>query len=96
MHRVPLSRRDVYDYLLTCSPVGVDVTLLSVADRLATRGDNAERAIDKHVALARMMLRVTLEELLRRARITGLAGEVVMTRWPEWGVLSAPVHLERI
>ena len=43
VHRVPLSRRDVYDYLLSCSPVGVDVTLLSVADRLATRGDNAEQ-----------------------------------------------------
>ena len=56
VHRVPLSRRDIYDYLLNCSPVGVDVTLLSVADRLATRGDNAESAIDKHVALARMML----------------------------------------
>jgi poly(A) polymerase len=56
VHRVPLSRRDVYDYLLACSPVGVDVTLLSVADRLATRGDNSERAIAKHVALARTML----------------------------------------
>jgi poly(A) polymerase len=56
VHRVPLSRRDIYDYLLTCSPFGVDVTLLSVADRLATRGDNSERAIDKHLALARTML----------------------------------------
>jgi poly(A) polymerase len=56
VHHVPLERRDIYDYLLSCSPVGVDVTLLSVADRLATRGDNAERAIAKHVALARTML----------------------------------------
>jgi poly(A) polymerase len=56
VHRVPLSRREVYDYLLTSSPVGVDVTLLSVADRLATRGDNAEQAIAKHVSLARSML----------------------------------------
>jgi putative nucleotidyltransferase with HDIG domain len=56
VHRVPLSRRDIYDYLLTCSPFGVDVTLLSVADRLATRGDNSERAIDKHLDLARTML----------------------------------------
>jgi poly(A) polymerase len=56
VHRTPLSRRDIYDYLLTCSPLGVDVTLLSVADRLATRGDNSERAIAKHVELARTML----------------------------------------
>ena len=56
VHRVPLSRRDVYDYLLSCSPIGVDVTLLSVADRLATRGDNSEQAIAKHVRLARTML----------------------------------------
>jgi cytochrome P450 len=64
--------------------------------------------LDKHIAfglgphrcagapLARLMLRVTLEELLGRARITGLMGEVVMTRWPEWGVLSAPVGLEAL
>jgi hypothetical protein len=42
------------------------------------------------------MLEVTLDELLRRAKITGLEGEVVMTRWPEWGVLSASVLLERL
>ena len=64
--------------------------------------------IDKHIAfglgphrcagapLGRLMLQVTLEELLRRARVKGLSGEVVMTRWPEWGVLSAPVLLERL
>ena len=34
----PLSRRKVFAYLRTCSPVEVDVTLLSIADRLATRG----------------------------------------------------------
>jgi putative nucleotidyltransferase with HDIG domain len=56
VHRMPLGRRDVYDYLLACAPVGVDVTLLSVADRLATRGDNAERAIASHVELARQLL----------------------------------------
>jgi poly(A) polymerase len=56
VHHMPLERREAYRYLETCSPVAVDVTALSVADRLATRGDNAERAIDRHLELAREML----------------------------------------
>jgi poly(A) polymerase len=56
VHEMPLSRRAVYDYLRTTAPVAVDVTVLSVADRLATRGDNAERAIARHLELARQML----------------------------------------
>ena len=56
VHDMPLSRRAVYDYLHATSPVAVDVTVLSVADRLATRGDNADRAIAKHLELARQML----------------------------------------
>jgi putative nucleotidyltransferase with HDIG domain len=52
----PLDRHAVYSYLRTCQPVEVDVTLLSVADRLATRGDRSERAIEAHLQLARAML----------------------------------------
>lgn len=52
----PLSRRTVFGYLLACSPVEVDVTLLSVADRLATRGDRAQESIDAHLAVARELL----------------------------------------
>ena len=52
----PLARREVFAYLRRCSPVEVDVTLLSVADRLATRGEGAERSIDAHLRLARAML----------------------------------------
>ncbi len=52
----PLHRRTVYAYLRTCSPVEVDVTLLSVADRLATRGARSEEAIAAHLTLARSML----------------------------------------
>jgi poly(A) polymerase len=48
----PLARRTVFEYLRTCEPVEVDVTLLSVADRLATRGANSEEAIDAHLRLA--------------------------------------------
>jgi poly(A) polymerase len=52
----PLSRRTVYGYLRACSPVEVDVTLLSVADRLATRGDRARESIDAHVRVAQGLL----------------------------------------
>jgi poly(A) polymerase len=56
----PLARRTVYTYLKACEPVGVDVTLLSVADRLATRGDNAQPAIEAHLRVARAMLKDAL------------------------------------
>src|SRR6185437_8565140 len=45
----PLSRRTLYRYLHACAPVQADVTLLSVADRLATRGRSSERAIEAHL-----------------------------------------------
>jgi putative nucleotidyltransferase with HDIG domain len=49
----PLPPRREYAYLKACGPVAADVTLLSVADRLATRGRNAEEAIARHLQLAR-------------------------------------------
>ncbi|MBV9367426.1 MAG: HD domain-containing protein [Solirubrobacterales bacterium] len=56
VHEMPLGRRAIYRYLRDCEPVQVDVTLLSVADRLATRGRGAEEAIARHVELARQLL----------------------------------------
>jgi putative nucleotidyltransferase with HDIG domain len=52
----PLRRDVVFEYLRACDPVQVDVTLLSVCDRLSTRGAKAEEAIAAHIALARRML----------------------------------------
>jgi poly(A) polymerase len=52
----PLSPRTVFSYLRACSPVEVDVTLLSIADRLATRGDSAQKSIEAHLKVARGML----------------------------------------
>ena len=43
--------------------------------------------------LGRLMLRLTLEELLARASRIDVVGEPRMTRWPEWGTLSVPVRL---
>jgi poly(A) polymerase len=52
----PLSRRTVFGYLRACSPVEVDVTLLSAADRLATRGERAHESIEAHLRVARGLL----------------------------------------
>jgi putative nucleotidyltransferase with HDIG domain len=56
VHRTPLTRRDVHAYLRACEPVEVEVTVLSVADRLATRGHKADEAIARHLALAQELL----------------------------------------
>ncbi len=56
VHEQPLGRRAVYRYLTACEPVPADVTLLTICDRVATRGDNARDAIAKHLALAREVL----------------------------------------
>ncbi len=62
VHDAPLDRRAVHRYLVATAPVSADVTLLTVADRLATRGRNAEPAIARHVALAAHLLDAALEQ----------------------------------
>jgi putative nucleotidyltransferase with HDIG domain len=52
VHNQPLPRRELYSYLTTNEPVEVEVGVLSVADRLATRGRKSEAAITAHVELA--------------------------------------------
>jgi poly(A) polymerase len=87
----PLSRRTVYRYLKSCSPVEVDVTLLSIADRLATRGDGATEAIAKHLQLAQAMLgealswraQGTLTPLLRGDELARKLGIVAGSRLGE-------------
>jgi poly(A) polymerase len=61
VHERPLDRRAVYRYLKRTAPVEVEVTLLSCADRLATRGKNAEPAIDTHLELAEELMPAALE-----------------------------------
>lgn len=52
----PPQRAVVFRYMRACDPVEVDVTLLSVCDRLATRGERAQESIDAHLRLARALL----------------------------------------
>jgi poly(A) polymerase len=90
-----LPRRALYGYLMATDPVEVDVTLLSVADRLATRGRNADEAIAKHVALAREVLGETLRWRAGETRpaplLRGdeLAAELEIEPGPELGRLLA-------
>ncbi|HEY2593099.1 MAG TPA: HD domain-containing protein, partial [Chloroflexota bacterium] len=68
VHEQPLAPRTVYRYLATCEPVEVDVTVLSVADRLATLGRNADRAVAAHVDLSQEILADALAWRLQRPR----------------------------
>jgi poly(A) polymerase len=61
VHERPLTRRALHRYLRACEPVEVDVTVLSVADRLATRGRRADQAIAAHLELAREVIGEALE-----------------------------------
>jgi putative nucleotidyltransferase with HDIG domain len=56
VHEEPLGRRAIYRYLDACDALAADVTLLSVADRLATRGDRSEVAIERHLVVARAVI----------------------------------------
>jgi poly(A) polymerase len=54
VREAPLPAGHVYRYLRVTEPVELEVTLLSVADRLATRGARTrQEAIDAHLAVAR-------------------------------------------
>jgi poly(A) polymerase len=96
VHDVPLSRRAVYRYLRTCEPVEVDVTALSVADRLATRGRGADQAIARHLSLAREMVGEALAWRAQRPKppLRGdeLAEAVGLTPGPELGRLLAELE----
>jgi poly(A) polymerase len=61
VHDRPLDRRALYRYMKRTAPVEVEVTLLSCADRMATRGRNAERATRAHLELARDVMSAALE-----------------------------------
>jgi putative nucleotidyltransferase with HDIG domain len=60
----PLSRRRVHDYLRATEPVSVDVTLLTVADRLSARGAGplaSPEMVSAHLDLAREMIAAALD-----------------------------------
>lgn len=96
VHEMPLSRREIYRYLRECEAVPVDVTVLSVADRLATRGDRSEEAIARHLELAGQMFGEALRwvEEPPRAPVRGdvLARELGIRPGPELGRILAELE----
>jgi putative nucleotidyltransferase with HDIG domain len=97
VHAAPLDRREIYRYLLETEPVPVDVTVLSVADRLATRGAAVRaRAIEGHLALARELVGEGLAWAAAppQAPVRGdeLARELGIEPGPELGRLLAKLR----
>jgi poly(A) polymerase len=94
VHERPLDRRAVYRYLRRTEPVEVEVTLLSCADRLATRGRKADMAIAAHMELASELMDAALdwrEQGPPRPLVRGneLARELGIEPGPEIGSLLA-------
>jgi poly(A) polymerase len=95
VHEAPLPPRRVHEYLRATDPVGVDVTLLTIADRLSARGAGplaSEEAIEAHLSLAREMLAAGLDwrrEGPPRPLLRGdeLATELGIAEGPELGEL---------
>jgi putative nucleotidyltransferase with HDIG domain len=100
VHEAPLPARRVHEYLRATDPVSVDVTLLTVADRLSARGSGpfaTEAAIDAHLALAREMIAAALDwrregppqPLLRGDELAAALG---IAEGPELGELLAEIE----
>jgi poly(A) polymerase len=92
VHERPLDRTRVYRYLRRTAPVEVEVTLLSCADRLATRGRRADEATAVHLELAAELMTAALdwhEHGPPRVPVRGdeLAAELGIEPGPELGRL---------
>jgi poly(A) polymerase len=98
--QAPLSRRKVHEYLRATEPVAVDVTLLTVADRLSARGAGSlasPEMVEAHLTLAREMVAAALDwrrdgpprPLLRGDE---LAAELGVAEGPELGEMLAELE----
>lgn len=100
VHQRPLDRRAVWRYLEATDPYTPEVTVFTVADRLATRGRNADDAIAAHVELARELLGPALARRAEGRRpplVRGdeLARELGMRPGPELGALLRQLEEDR-
>jgi poly(A) polymerase len=97
VHERPLDRRSVWRYLRATAPYSPEVTIFTIADRLATRGRNAEEAITAHVELAHEMLAYALADQPTEPLVRGdeLARELGLRPGPVLGELLARLEEDR-
>jgi hypothetical protein len=100
VHERPLGKRAIWRYLEATDPWTPEITVFTVADRLATRGRNAEPAIAAHVALARELLGPAFARRAEGRRpplVRGdeLARELGIARGPRLGELLRQLEEDR-
>jgi putative nucleotidyltransferase with HDIG domain len=97
VHERPLGRRAIHRYLQATAPYTVDITVFTCADRLATRGRNAETATEAHLALARELLDEAFADRPAQPLVRGneLARELGIRPGPELGELLARLEEDR-
>lgn len=81
VHERPLTRLQIYSYITACEPVALEVTVLSIADRMATKGERTkEGTIGDHLELAREMIGEVVEWRKQRPRGPLVGGDELMAK----------------
>jgi putative nucleotidyltransferase with HDIG domain len=96
VHQRPLDRRAIWRYLRATRPYSVDITVFTVADRLATRGSDADAAIAGHLEVARELIAAAREPvpppLVRGDELVREAG---VQAGPRLGAILAQLEEDR-
>jgi poly(A) polymerase len=97
VHERPLPRRAAHRFLQATQPWSVDVIVFTCADRLATRGRHAERAIAAHLEVARELLDHAFAAGPAAPLVRGdeLARELGLAPGPRIGELLARLEEDR-
>jgi len=102
VHWQPLSLRRIDAYLRRTAPAPVEMILLSVADRLATRGPRSQEIqITRHLELARAVMRAHLDLRAREPITSPIPGDVLAARFgrppgPWLGELMAEIRAAQL
>lgn len=96
-HEEPVGLRAIHAYLKKTGQAAVDTTVISVADRLATKGRKSDEAIQRHLALTDRLLVAAVErerdgEPLPLVRGDALAEELGIEQGPVLGDLLKEIE----